>query len=122
MSTAVERVRAVRAHVRRARGLSTAASLEDLARASEALQDAVLALRSLQIDFTSTGIADSGGSFRSELALLKREMDAAGRLIDGGSSLYRGLALQISGTGLSYSVAGGTIVSAPTATAVEIRG
>lgn len=122
MRTPLERVRAAQAEVGHALELCKGSSLSDLARACEFLHKAAGELHSIQSDFGSTGIADRDGQFREQLTSLKRDMAAAGRVVDAGSAWHRGLALRISGTATAYTPTGSRQAEAPAVTTVEIEG
>lgn len=120
--TPIERIRSARSMVRAAASLCQTASLEELARACDSLHGAAAELKSLESDYRSSGIADRDGGFREEIALLKREMTGAGRLIDAGSAFHRGLGVRIAGTALAYSPQGSRPVAAPTRASVLVEG
>jgi hypothetical protein len=122
MRTPLQRIRDIRGHVRSALDLTKAATLADLTRASESLHNAAAELQSLQTDFRATGIADRDGRFRAEVALLKRDTAAAGRVIDAGAALHRGLALRLAGAATVYSPDGSSGIARPAVTSVEIQG
>jgi len=122
MRTPLERARDAHGQIGLALNLCKGASLDDLARASDFLRAAATELHSLQSDFSSTGIADPDGQFRAEMALLKRDMAAAGRIIDAGSALHHGLAVRIAGTAMAYSPHGSKRVATPAPASLEIEG
>jgi len=103
MSTPMQRVRAARSYVQSAIDMSRGASLADLTRTSDHLRSALGTLQSIEQEYRDSGIPDANGRFRAEIAQLRRDMAAAGRIIDGGAALYRGLALRLAGTASAYS-------------------
>ena len=104
--TPQQRIRAARTSVQLATILAGGPTLQDVARAGDALHAAAAELRSLETEYRSQGIADPSGEFRAELACLRQDFSTTGRVIDTGAALYRGLALRITGESVSYAPQG----------------
>jgi len=113
-------VRMARANIRLATQVCGAADMPRLQRALRLLETAAAEMRQAEAEVRSGILVDPRG-LRRETALLKREIAAMMRVIDGCAALRRGLCAWLGCTGLTYTPQGRAVAAPPSSAACEMQ-
>jgi len=116
-----DRVRNARACILAAAHACTAPDLVQLERALHLLESAAAEIRDAETAHRGATPADTA-ELKKQITLMKRELAALMRVIDGCAAICRGLSVRRGGTSLAYTAQGRELATLRSQTACELHG